>query len=95
MASKRQRTNGTWEFFIKRKPLLPNPVSVTFDTEAEGMAVCARIEALLDKGIVPPDLVVETREKIATLGAAIRAYLSAVAVKSEHDQLLGYVLVPA
>ena len=93
MASKRQRQNGTWEFVIKRKPLLPNPLSMTFDTEAEGVAVCARIEALLDKGIVPPDLVTETREKIATLGAVIRAYLGAVAVKVEDDHLLGYILV--
>ncbi|HSD36117.1 MAG TPA: site-specific integrase [Rhodocyclaceae bacterium] len=93
MASKRQRANGTWEFVIKRKPLLPNPVSMTFDTEAEGDQVCARIEALLDKGIVPPDLVTESREKVATLGAAIRAYLSAVAVKSDDDLLLGYILL--
>jgi len=73
MAYKRMRPNGTWEFVIKRK-LLPNPVSMTFDTEAEGVAVCARLEALLDAGIVPPDLVTESREKIATLGAVVRAY---------------------
>ncbi|WP_174417683.1 hypothetical protein [Burkholderia diffusa] len=65
MANKRQRPSGTWEYTIKRAKLLPKPLSLTFDTEEEGDAYVARLEQLLDAGIVP-DEVVEQRDAIAT-----------------------------
>lgn len=55
MAAKRQRSNGSWEFTVKRKGLLPKPLSMTFDSEEEGDAYCAKVEALLDQGIIPPE----------------------------------------
>lgn len=55
MANKRQRPSGTWEYAIKRAKLLPKPLSLTFDTEEEGDAYVARLQQLLDAGIVPED----------------------------------------
>lgn len=87
MASKRQRSSGNWEFIIKRKGLLPRAVSLTFETEAEGDAYCSRLEALLDRGIVPPELV-DKRPDIATISDALRAYLVAVPVSASDKPLL-------
>lgn len=56
MASKRMRKNGTWEYSFLRKGLLPGRVYLTFDTEAEGDAYAERVEALLDRGVVPVEL---------------------------------------
>lgn len=56
MATARQRIGGNWEFTVKRKSLLPKPLSFTFDTYEEGEDYCAKLEAMLDKGIVPPEL---------------------------------------
>lgn len=87
MATKRQRPSGSWEFIVRRKGLLPKPVSLTFPNEAEGDAYCARLEALLDRGVVPPELVDQTPD-IATIADAIRAYLVAVAVAESDKPLL-------
>lgn len=56
MATKRQRAGGSWEFTVKRKGVLPKPLSFTFDTEEEGDAYCMKLEAMLDKGIIPEEL---------------------------------------
>lgn len=93
MASYRKRPNGTIEAVIKRSGLLPRPVSMTFDSDAEARRVCERIEALLDQGIVPPELGKETREAVATLGALIREYLKAVVVTPDDDSLLTLIAV--
>jgi integrase len=93
MASYRTRSNGTVEAVIKRSGLLPRPVSMTFDSEVEARRVCERIEALLDQGIVPPELGKETREAVSTLGALIREYLKAVAVTPDDDSLLTLIAV--
>lgn len=53
MPGKRQRENGTWEYVFKRKGVLPKPLYLTFDTEAEGDAYAAKLEPLLDQGYVP------------------------------------------
>lgn len=53
MAGKRQRANGTWEYRFQRKGLLPQPLYFTFDTEVEGATHTARVEPLLERGIVP------------------------------------------
>lgn len=91
MANKRLRPSGTWEYTIKRAKLLPKPLSLTFDTEEEGDAYVARLEQLLDAGIVP-DEVVEQREAIATTGDAIRAYLRRVSVPDSDVQVLNALL---
>lgn len=86
MATKRKR-GKQWEFTLKRKHLLPKPVTLKFDTEAEGDAVCARLERQLDAGIVPPELEIRRHERAMTLKQAVRRYLHGVPVP-ESDQLL-------
>lgn len=79
MATKRLRPSGTWEYVIRRSKLLPKPLSLTFRAEEEGDAYVARLEQLLDAGIVPTD-VIEQREAIATTLYAVREYLRRVSV---------------
>lgn len=55
MATSRQR-GARWEFCIRRKGILPKAVWVSFPTREEGDAWCARIERLLDAGVVPDEL---------------------------------------
>lgn len=88
MAGKRERQNGTWEYIFKRKGLLPSPVYFTFDTEAEGDAYAARAEALLDKGIVPPEMM---SERVKTLDDLCELYGSSVPMVRSEAQLLPLV----
>lgn len=89
MATKRQR-GSSWEFVVRRKGLLDKPLSLTFDTEAEGDAYCAKLEALLDRGIVPDEIRTRT-DSINTISEAIHAYLNACAVKENDQFLLGVI----
>ncbi|POS05297.1 site-specific integrase [Burkholderia gladioli] len=91
MANKRRRPSGTWEYTIKRAALLPKPLSLTFDTEEEGDAYVARIEQLLDAGIVPED-VVNQRQSIVTVDDAIREYLRRVSIPQSDVKLLNVLL---
>ncbi|SER37611.1 MULTISPECIES: site-specific integrase [Pseudomonas] len=84
MATKRKRGNR-WEFIIRRKHLLGQPLSFSFATEREGAEWCARTEAELDKGRIPAE--VKARLGAATLGAVIEGYIEAVAMP-ESDQAL-------
>lgn len=86
MATKRQKNNG-WEYVVKRKALLPKPLYYTFDNEDEGDAFVARLEALLDKGIVPKELFEKSGSDTGTVGSLIRDYVRAMSVP-ESDQLL-------
>ena len=54
MATKRFRNNA-WAYVIRRKNLLPKPVHLTFSDEDEGDAYVARLEKLLDHGVVPAE----------------------------------------
>ncbi|MDC7699556.1 site-specific integrase [Vogesella indigofera] len=90
MATKRQRPSGSWEFIIRRKGVLPKAVSLTFHDETEGDAYCARLESLLDRGIVPPDLV-DQRPDIATIADAIRSYRQTVSVAESDKPMLDAV----
>lgn len=85
MAHKRRHGNK-WEYVVKRKLLLPKAVTYRFDDEAEGDAFCARLERLLDNGIVPQELLGESRA--STLHNVIDEYLSAMPVKEEDVGLL-------
>ena len=91
MATKRLRPSGTWEYIIRRSKLLPKPLSFTFRSEEEGDAYVARLEQLLDAGIVPAD-VVEQREAIATTLDAVREYLRRVSVPDSDVQVLNTLL---
>jgi len=79
MATKRQR-GRTWHYTVRRARLLDKPLYLTFDDPAEGDAYVARLEALLDAGIVPDGFAGDPRVP-TTLGQALTAYQRAVAVK--------------
>jgi len=55
MATKRRRDSDNWEFVVKRKGLLPRPLYLTFASEEEGDRYVQRLEALLDRGVVPDE----------------------------------------
>ncbi|WP_321798434.1 site-specific integrase [Burkholderia sp. BCC1988] len=84
-------TSGTWEYIIRRSKLLPKPLSLTFQSEEEGDAYVARLEQLLDAGIVPAD-VIEQREAIATTLDAVREYLRRLSVPDSDVQVLNTLL---
>lgn len=86
MATKRPR-GSSWEFVVRRKGVLDKPVYLTFADEAEGDAYCARLEALLDRGIVPDELRRQTGG-IVTIADAIDGYQAAHAVKPSDDDIL-------
>jgi hypothetical protein len=88
MARKRRRASGTWEFVVRRQILLHGPLYLSFEIEADGDAYVKRLEALLDKGIVPDEFK-NSREKITTIGAAIRGYLLAHNVALSDRSELG------
>lgn len=90
MATKRKRGKA-WEFVVRRKKILPKPLYYTFDTEEEGDTYCARLEKLLDAGIVPEDLKTEGQSS-STVGDAVREYLRTVAVSSSDTDLLNVLL---
>jgi hypothetical protein len=55
MATKRRR-GDSWQYTIKRAGLLPQPVYLSFTSEGEGDEYVRRLEAILDRGIVPEEL---------------------------------------
>src|SRR3569833_4679860 len=78
MATKRKKNNG-WEYVIKRAKILKKPIYLTFDDEAEGDAHVAKLEKLLDMGVVPH----KHKERSASytlLAELIRDYLIKVDV---------------
>ena len=66
MAGKRQRKNGVWEYQFERKGLLPRTYR-TFDDEKVGDTYAANIEALLDKGVVPTEMLNEKLNTVENL----------------------------
>lgn len=91
MSTKRLRPSGTWEYTIRRKGLLPKPLSLTFENEDEGDAYVRRIEQLLDAGILPEELVAR-RGSVLTVDDAIRAYLGKVSMPASDVSLLNTLL---
>jgi integrase len=91
MATKRMR-GGKWHYTVKRSGLLPRPVYLSFDDEAEGDEYVRRLEALLDRGVVPDELT-DKREVAKTVRDGVRRYLAAQHVSGEDKLLLGVVLM--
>lgn len=87
MATKRKR-GAKWEYCVKRKGLLPRPLYLSFDTEAEGDDYTARLERLLDTGHVPPEFLTQPRE-YESITHVIRAYLLESHVAESDADLLG------
>lgn len=75
MATKRKR-GSTWEYIVKRKALLPKPLSLTFDSEEEGDRYVARLEQLLDAGIIPPEFLPD-KDTPRTISQLVERYLDA------------------
>ena len=74
MATKRKRASS-WEFVVRRKGLLPKPLYLTFASEAEGDQYVRKLEALLERGVVPDEFRQRAGELI-TIEDAARAYLT-------------------
>ena len=72
MSYSREISTGNWEFTVKRAGVLEKPLYLTFKSESEGIAYCGRLEKLLDKGIVPPQHLPQSR--IKTVSDLIIAY---------------------
>jgi integrase len=87
MSTKRRRASGNWEYVIKRKGVLPRPLSITFDTEAEGDREVAKIEAMLDRGVVPQG-VSHNDTPIKLVPDAIREYRTVAPVGASDNPLL-------
>jgi len=90
MATKRRR-GDTWHYTIRRARLLPKPIYLSFEDEAEGDAYVRRIEALLDRGVVPEEFN-EKREVQRSLRVHVRSYLSEQNVKADDHDIMAVVL---
>ena len=71
MASKRQRGEA-WEFVVKKAKVLDAPLYFTFKSEAEGDEYCRKLEALLDRGIVPTEY--QPNSPVQTISNLISKY---------------------
>jgi integrase len=92
MAHKRSKGAG-WEFIVQRAGLLEKPLYLNFSDEKEGEEYCRRLEALLDKGIVPTEY--QVKERNITAGVLIRKYLTEHAgVKQNDKEILNALLEP-
>jgi len=90
MATKRQTPGGKWEYIIKRSKLLEKPIYLTFDDEAEGDAYVAKLEALLDRGVVPHEYQ-KQGEKYVLLAELIADYLVQVHVSDPDRKILNVI----
>lgn len=93
MATKRLRPGSTkWEFRVQNKRLIGKPLYLTFDTEQEGDEYCARLEQLLARGIVPPELVDAKRPREPRLRDWMIEYKDRQAVSLQDEQTLKVLL---
>lgn len=84
MATKRLRSSGHWEFIVKRKHLLATPLYLTFDSEAQGDEYVRKLEALLDRGIVPDEFKNDP-DQPRTIAEVISRYQAARASRSRSE----------
>ena len=90
MAGKKKFPNGTIQYTFKRKGLLDKPLYVTFDDEAQGDAYAKRLDALLDRGIIPTEF--EAKTRIMTVEALVREYEREAHPSDKDRSALGMVL---
>ena len=86
MVATKRFKSGAWRYTVKRARMLPRPVYLTFDSEAEGDAYVARLEELLDQGILPDGL--QQAGSAVTLGAVIDQFTAQVSIKPDDSALL-------
>lgn len=90
MPTKRRRGDA-WHYTIKRAGLLDRPVYLSFDDEDEGDEYCKRLEALLDRGVVPDELRSAPKTE-KRLRDHARDYLAAQHVADSDKSLLSIAL---
>ena len=86
MATKRFR-NGKFRYVVKNKKLLPHPINLSFENEADGDAYVAELEDLLSRGIVPLEFL-EGGGTGIRLHELIRNYISAISLKDDDRKLM-------
>lgn len=89
MAGKRKRPNG-WEYVFKRAGVLDKPIYMTFADEAEGDAFAARLDALLDRGIVPTEF--KAQDKPLTIKQLVSLYERDAHPSDKDRAALGTIL---
>ena len=90
MATKRLR-GESWEYHVKRKNLLPKTLTFTFSDEAEGDAYVEKLEQLLDRGLVPPELA-DHQMNFQTIADVVGNYIKAVFVPDTDQKQLASML---
>lgn len=90
MAGKKQFPNGTWQYTFKRRGVLDKPLYLTFATEAEGDEYAARLDALLDRGIVPAEH--QKAEVVLTIKELVREYERDAHPSPKDRSALGTIL---
>ena len=83
-----------WELRVRHK-LLPRPFYATFPTEVEGNSYGEQLDAMLDRGIVPAELLAGDPKGAddPLLVAVVRAYINGAAhLTPSDDRLLGSML---
>lgn len=74
MATKRFRS-GAWRYVVRRAGVLTRPVYLSFTDEREGDEYVRRLEALLDRGVVPEEIAARP-ERVDVLRDQVRKYLA-------------------
>ena len=92
MATKRRR-GATWHYTIRRAGLLPRPIYLSFDDEAEGDEYVRRVEALLARGVVPEEFGAKRSTPTALLSDAVARYMDVQHVSADDAALLDVVLM--
>lgn len=85
MAMKRQRGDH-WEYTFKRAGVLEKPIYLTFSTEAEGDEYARKLEALLDRGIVPSEH--QSSSRVLTIAELVRQYLREAHISDKDANIL-------
>lgn len=90
MATKRKR-GSSWAFIVRRKGLLPRPLYLTFASEEEGDQYVRKLEALLDRGVVPDEFR-QRQGELVTIEDAAREYLAVQHVAASDKRCLAVVV---
>lgn len=88
MAGFKRFPNGTVQFVIKRAGLLDKPIYLTYPAEQEVQArdYVKKVEALLDRGIVPGELKAPSR--VLTIDGLVTLYMREASPKPKDVQQL-------
>lgn len=89
MSTKRQTPAG-WAYVVKRAKIRSKPWYFTFESEEEGDAYVAKLELMLDKGVMPPELL-EGAAKHTILAEVIRGYIMDAPVPDSDMRVLNVV----